>query len=228
MSKKNDKRPSCDKKGTIFIDLDGTLFDTFKACDKKIIKDIFKGNSLVMLLDNLLWKINSLDFLPNSMWILKLRLLIYSIISFSSYNRMLNEYGYKYKEAVISAVENMFEITELGEFCKEYDIVIVTNNSFSVSIGLEKYFDNIMFCKNSKVRYESIKDYLNGGKAEYMVGNNYMDDIRIAKKLGIKSIYVGKNPVKCYFKADISIPNFVSALANIRYDEVCKNNEYII
>ena len=75
--------------GKVFVDIDGTI-NTFKTVDCRIIAELFGHHRQVLFCDRILWKINDLDLISNSMHIFKLRILIYSILSFSSFLENMN------------------------------------------------------------------------------------------------------------------------------------------
>lgn len=209
-----------EKRELVFVDIDGTLYDTFKSDDNRSIDIIFRGNVLVKALDRLLWTINSMDVISNSMWILKLRLFIYSFLSFTSYKWAYKAYSACYKLGLKSKIAYILcQTEEFNLLCKQYDVVLVTNNEMSNDI-LKDFFTNFIYAKNSLDRKKKIKKMCQKRKVFAVIGNNYMDDIKIAKKIGAKlSIYVGSSKLSKRFKASISVNNFGSAILNARFKE---------
>ena len=67
----------------VISDFDGTLYN-FKKIDNKIIQDIFSDHKAVLVIDKILWKINALGIFGNSMIGLKLRFLVYSLLTFEN------------------------------------------------------------------------------------------------------------------------------------------------
>lgn len=190
---------------SIVFDIDGCLFD-FKKFDNQFISKNFKRNRLILVLDKLLWKVNGLDFIKNTEHLLKIRFMIYCFISIKSYKYIINKYKLEYQESlkndlICNAKKVIVWLKRLN-----YNSILITNNSASKKIAEDVldcfcYIPN-NFAKNKKQLYLVLKDNYD---IQYIVGNNYMDDLKVAKKLGIKSIYMGNSVLKNFFKIDYTI-----------------------
>ena len=184
-------------KQTVFIDVDGTYYDSFKEDDKRIVRIIFKNNRIVKFLDDIAWIINSLDIFSNSFKILKLRFLIYSILSGKKYNNVIQSYENLY---TIALDNNIKEKKELLIKLKEmYDVKFISSNPYVYKHMNEKEKFSCIYTKNTKQRYKKLNYYKKINNVAFLVGNNYTDDIKIAKKIGIKSFYIGQSKVFKYF-----------------------------
>lgn len=175
-----------ENRGLILVDIDGTI-NLFRVTDHRIIKEIFGKYRCVMFCDRLLWKINELDFISNSMCIFKLRILFYSILSFTSYKKNLIQYEKLYLENNLNEVNKNYilhlnRLDELG-----YEIHLVTHNEFI------KAFKHLFPVKILKNKQGYIRKYNRNKKISYMIGNNYTDDLKTSIKLGIKTIYIGES-----------------------------------
>lgn len=192
-----------DKKRTILFDIDGTIYDDFAKDDHMIITKLFGKNFVIMLIDKLLWLINSLGIITNTMRILRLRLAVYAMLSFKSVKKINNEYKYRYQNLL--KVSLFKKETLIESILKGYNVILVTNNLFAVDVVKSMNKFNIIYAKNLKNRRRQIiKNHLLE-KIYYVVGDNYTDDIYFAKKIGVKSIYVGNSILKNFFCADYNI-----------------------
>lgn len=168
-------------KNLVISDFDMTFFD-FKDVDNKIIKRIFKEHPFIQFIDKILWAINSLGIMGNSMGGLKLRLLMYSLCTgiktHISYNKIFSEYENIYKKIVYEEYKKrVWIIDKLDK--KGYSFVILTNNRFASELNLR----DIIYTKNKgKFLKETIP--------EYLLGDNYWDDYRNCPKC-TKYINVG-------------------------------------
>ncbi len=190
-----------DRKKLILIDLDGTLYN-FEKPDHQIIKEIFGRYKLVMLFDKFMWLINGLDIISNKFIIFKTRMLIYSLLSFSSYDDNMRKYVNRYHELILGPfVYNYYQ------YIRKYNegdvfVILATHDQFTTYF--QKYVDvKICVFKN---KYKDIPKLLNFNDIVAIVGNNFCDDImtayrvnRIYKKRGskkrVRSVYVGKSKV---------------------------------
>lgn len=175
-------------RGYILVDVDGTV-NTFHVVDHYIIRQMFENNKLVILCDKLLWHINALDIISNSMKILKLRILLYSILSFSSFRKNFNQYGKLYLKASVDELRENYEnyllrLEEMG-----YRVRLITHNEFTRVLAREF---PIRVLRNKPRYFYTIRDT---NDIAYMIGNNYIDDLRVPMKLGIPTIYIGKGKV---------------------------------
>ena len=160
------------KKKLILVDLDGTLYD-FKGPDNQIISAIFGRHKLVLLLDKALWFINGLDLISNAFYIFKLRIFIYSLLSFSSYKNNMNKYVEMYHRKI------------KGKFLYNYETYLKKLNTDKTAVvfvthdPITKYFKKfidvpIVVLKRKNVDIPVIfKEY----EIILLVGNNFSDDI---------------------------------------------------
>ena len=193
-------------KQTVFIDVDGTYYDSFKEDDKRIIRIIFKNNRIVKFLDDIAWIINSLDIFSNSFKILKLRFLIYSVLTGKKYNKVIQSYENLY---TVTLDNNIKEKKELLIKLKEmYDVKFISSNPYVYKHMNEKEKFSCIYTKNTKQRYKKLNYYKKINNVAFLVGNNYTDDIKIAKKIGIKSFYIGQSKVFKYFNKTKSFTSF--------------------
>lgn len=193
-----------DFKPSIIIDIDGTLYDKFSLDDRNIIFKLFGKNIFVRFLDKILWWINSLDIISNSMWMLKLRILIYCILSFKSYKNMSDEYMHRYQRLFTMYLQSKENI--LKRISRKYRIILVTNNLYALNVLYEDY--HILYAPNFLSRREQIKTLNAKENIRYIIGNNYTDDIYLAKKLKTKCIYVGNSALKKKINADYITSSF--------------------
>ena len=186
-------------KKTIVFDLDGTL-SNFEEIDHIIIDLIYGDSKFVMSLDKFLWKINRLEILKNSMWVLKFRLIIYSIFSKKRIKKCLNEYRLEYFMRTYNDLRQNYD-SYIYCLKEKYNVRVISNNIFAK--GLE-YNGMKVFCNTSKIRY--LRHLKKRNNIEYVVGNNLLDDILTGKLTSAKAIYLGKNPFVKFF----STKNFTS------------------
>lgn len=200
------------------IDIDGTINDFYKV-DSEIISKLYHNSKLVRLLDKLLWKINALDLITNRFIIFKLRILLYSIITGKNYRKSMVFYKQEYirvaKEYLNSFMNKEYQ--SLRE--RNIDVVLLTCDPFDAFCG-----QNVTVVQD-KFRY--VRDNI-AEKYDKLniIGNNYMDDIKIGLKLRdcldisseIKIFYVGNSPVvKRIVKGKnvIVYPNLEETIASI-------------
>ena len=168
-------------KNLIISDFDMTFFN-FKEVDNKIIKEIFENHKFVLFIDNLLWKVNSLGIIGNSMKGLKLRFFIYSLLTFFTgyikYDEIFSKYESMYKKLVMKKYKRKLWLIKQIEK-KGYKFVILTNNRFASELGIS----DIIYTKSKK-------KYLKKCRPKYLVGDNFWDDYRSLPK-GSKYINVG-------------------------------------
>lgn len=183
-------------KPMIIIDVDGTITN-FSEIDRKIIKKIFKDNLFVKILDRLLWNINSLDYVTNKFWIFKLRIFIYSLLSFSSFNINMEKYEREY----VKESQKQFDI-----YLKEYHTILKEKGLDILLLSHDRFAHSLDECVHSvrDKRSYVLKNIYGNYDIVYVVGNNYMDDIRLGLKLKKKRrklenakttnvVYIGKS-----------------------------------
>lgn len=198
---------------SIIIDIDGTLYDNFARDDKKIISRLFENSILVELLDKFLWCINSLDLFSNSMYILNLRLKLYSFLSLSNYTGVKESYKIRYR--MLLQLDLMSKTSVLKQLEKNYDIILVTNNLFAIKALYNNLNYEILYAPNAKSRHKQIKELCLTRSVAYVIGNNYTDDIVVSKENNIASVYVGKSIIKKFFKADNYVYSFSEILKTL-------------
>lgn len=183
----------------ICIDIDGTLID-FKRIDNAIINKIFSKSKFVMLLDEFLWKINDLDIVGYNRLIFYLRIVIYSLLSFSNITFVFNKYERMYyllaKEQINEEkIEAIKKLESLG-----YGICFVTRNMYAKHLIKHIGFKTIIVKDKRKFYFKSNDDIA------YIIGNNYSDDIFSSYLFNFKNkikgkgnyakgIYIGKSKI---------------------------------
>lgn len=196
------------KKRLLVFDFDGTFFENFFEIDRKIINEVFK-NKLVLFVDNVARKVNSLGIVKNTTRVFKLRILTYAILSFKSYFKVKEAYRKMYvKEATNAVLKLQADLDakypnkfyhkafqnerENGSDEKKIGYIIISNNEFSSSIKAEYQ----ILVEHSKLNLlKEIKTKFN----DYdicMIGDSILDDIIPAKILGISFIHITKNVSK--------------------------------
>lgn len=165
----------------IISDFDMTFFN-FKEIDNKIINKIFIGHKFILKLDALLWRINNLGIIGNSMGGLKLRFLVYSMLTFFTchikYGYMFKEYEKMYKSLALKKYKSKTWL--INKIHKNgYKFSILTNNKFASELGIS----DITYTKSKR---KFLKEY----PPEYLIGDNFWDDYRNTPK-GTKYVNVG-------------------------------------
>lgn len=180
------------KKKTIVFDLDGTL-SNFEKIDNTIIDLIFSDSKTVMLLDKFLWSINRLEIFKNSMWLLKFRIIVYSILAKKKIKECIDKYRLEYFIRTYHYIKDNYE--KYVVFLKtKYNVKIISNNIFAK--GLE-YKGVKVYCNTSKLKH--FRHLKKRNNIEYVIGNNLIDDIITGKLASAKAIYLGKNKFVKFF-----------------------------
>ncbi len=177
------------------IDIDGTITDFYKV-DSEIISKLYGKSRLVRLLDKLLWKINSLDLITNRFIIFKLRILLYSLLTGKKYRKSMAFYKREYIRVAKEYLHSFMNIEYNCLKSKGIDVILLTCDPFDA------------FCGESVTVVQDKFRYVRDNVAEKydvlnIIGNNYMDDIRIGLKLRdasdiscvIEIFYVGNSSV---------------------------------
>lgn len=164
------------KRELIIVDLDGTLCE-FENVDHKIINHIFKESKAVLLLDKLLWRINRLDLISNSYAIFKVRIAVYSMMSFSDY--VINMKTYKemyYKFLKDVCVSNYYKYLHSFNNSK-VEVLLLTHDSLAREFLKDV---NLIVTRNKNSYIPSLLKYYD---IKAIVGNNFCDDILSAYKV---------------------------------------------
>jgi len=164
------------KRELIIVDLDGTLCE-FENVDHKIINDIFKESEAVLLLDKLLWRINRLDLISNTYAIFKVRIAVYSMMSFSDY--VINMKTYKemyYKFLKDVCVSNYYKYLHSFNNSK-VEVLLLTHDSLAREFLKDV---NLIVTRNKNSYIPSLLKYYD---IKAIVGNNFCDDILSAYKV---------------------------------------------
>ena len=164
------------KRELIIVDLDGTLCE-FENGDHKIINDIFKESEAVLLLDKLLWRINRLDLISNTYAIFKVRIAVYSMMSFSDY--VINMKTYKemyYKFLKDVCVSNYYKYLHSFNNSK-VEVLLLTHDSLAREFLKDV---NLIVTRNKNSYIPSLLKYYD---IKAIVGNNFCDDILSAYKV---------------------------------------------
>lgn len=201
-------------KKSIIIDVDGTLYDKFSHDDKKIIEAIFKNNFFIKIVDKLLWSINSLDYISNSMGMLKFRLMLYSILSLKSYYKVSLAYKHRYQRLLtLHLYTKALTLKRLSEM---YEVILVTNNVYALNELYHNY--HVLYAPNVLNRREQILTLHEDSSISYIIGNNFTDDIFLAKRHKIACIYVGNSILKNKYKANYNVLSFDEVIKIIKED----------
>ena len=204
------------RKSLIIVDIDGTIID-FKEIDNKIIKEIYGKFRLVLFIDKILWKINSLDLISNNILTLNLRIIFYSLISFIDPIKALKSYNCKYKK-LAKAQLNSYLIDNINYLKTLVDEVIFTTNNFHAYCLRETLKAKIII-KNKK---RCIQNLFNV-QVKYIIGNNFADDILPAKKLNKKYTLLKRNKAVIVYIGNSYIVKKVSNISS--YDNF---NEFVL
>ncbi len=160
------------------FDIDGTITDFYKI-DRDIILKMYGKNKIISVLDNILWKINSLDIVTNRFLVFKIRMLFYSLVNGTSYKEDMEIYKSEY----VYKAKKYFD-----DFMKK-EYISLKENSLSVRLltcdPFDGFFDEGVTIVQSKRRYVLDNVYGKYDKV-YIIGNNYMDDIKVGLNLRSK------------------------------------------
>lgn len=197
----------------IVFDLDGTL-NSFKEMDHEIIQEIFSKHGklpfLVKWMDAIMWFINDLEMMGNTMPKLMFRFQILSFISGLMKEDIFRRYKRLYRK------KNARYLQKREDFLKQILVkgfipLIVSNNG--LSSGMQVAGDNIITVVKKEKELEYLKERY---QIQYLVGNNYCDDIKNARKIGAIPIYVGGSPiVKCLMKKNEKIISHIEQIFEI-------------
>ncbi len=188
-------------KNLAIIDIDGTITDFYKV-DREIISELYGNNKVIKLLDKILWKINSMDIITNRFFIFKLRIMLYSFLNKSSFDKDFETY----KEKYIAYAKHYFKTFMKNEYVtikeKGLKVLLLTCDPF------DGFCDNRVTVVQNKIGYV-LDNVLGKYDKIYVIGNNYMDDIKIGLRLrkkikesgSVSVFYIGNSSVlKRYLK----------------------------
>lgn len=206
----------------IYIDIDGTLID-FKKVDNAIIKKIFSKNSIIMLLDNILWKINDLDLIGYSRCIFYLRMFIYSLIGFVNINFVLTKYERMYyllaKEQITKdKIKKVEMLKNLG-----YDVCFITRNMYAKHLIKHIGFKTIVVKNKRKYYLKNISNIA------YIIGNNFSDDIVSGYIVNFKNNIIGNNEyVTGIYIGKSKIVERIMSLFTLSFEDLDSCIEYFL
>lgn len=184
-------------KKACIMDIDGTLFLDFKKVYLDIMKSIFGKSKIVMRLNALLYKINDLDVISNTMFIFKSVILLYSILSFSNYFENIESYKKQYvAKAKNEVIKNYNEIIRPMERL-EFEVFLISHNTYTHNFK-EFIPINVITPKNKR---KYVPKNMSSYNIVYMIGNNYFDDILTSFLLNKKY----RHQKKDYFSVPIYI-----------------------
>ncbi|MEG2348176.1 MAG: HAD family hydrolase [Clostridia bacterium] len=185
------------KQSVIIIDLDGTLCE-FEKKDKEIIALIFDSSKIVMALDKILRKINNLDIIKTSNGILKARLRLYSmLVGRFDFVDVYEDYHNEYRRDTKQQLKKVYEKDILRLKEKGYEIIILSNNSFSKDLVMKENIDAkfiLVVTTNKSNAILQLKRMLNIN-IKYIIGNNISEDIIPSNKQNVNSLYIGKSKI---------------------------------
>lgn len=162
-------------KPLIIIDVDGTITD-FKQIDHEIISLMYEKNKFVIALDKLLWRINGLDYFTNKFWIFKFRIFLYSILSLSNYKFNMIKYQKNYVAKTRQDFNKYFDVLHPKIEKMGYETLLLSHDRFAGNVS------NKIICVRDKKRYV-LDNVYSSYDVIYVIGNNYMDDIKLGLKL---------------------------------------------
>lgn len=195
--------------GFCIIDIDGTLFEEFKLVFNQIISEMFGKNRCIKVINRFFNIVNDLDFISNSMFMFKAVMVVYSIFSGQNYYNCLRIYEEKYCKLSKKYVEKAYNsyvvpIQEMG-----YSVLFITHDIYALKFNI--LGSRILVYTKKR---EDIPQELSKLDIDYIIGNNYMDDILAGKRLNVeyaaegmdqaKIVYVGKSKlVKRLVSSDV-------------------------
>lgn len=162
-------------KPLVIIDVDGTITD-FNRIDHEIIFSMYKKNKFVLAFDKILWKINGLDYITNKMWVFKFRIFLYSILSLSSYRLNMIKYQKSYVAKTKQDFNKYFDMLHPIIINKGYELLLISHDRFAGCVD-----ENIVPVRDKKSYV--INNIYSNYDVIYVVGNNYMDDIKLGLEL---------------------------------------------
>lgn len=160
-------------KKILIMDIDGTLLEDFKSIYSQIINSLFGKSKAVMRLNLLLYKINDLDIISNSMFIFKSVIFFYSLISFTNFSKNLKQYEKLYVEkSKDEIIRNYNEVVVVLERLG-YEVILISHSIYTNNF--KKYIPTKIITPRNKMKY--IPKNMSNLNIAYMVGNNFFDDI---------------------------------------------------
>jgi hypothetical protein len=201
-------------KSLVIIDNDGTVNSDFLRDDSRIMSKIFESKPFISQIDKFLCHINSLDFFKNDIQIFDLRCKIYSKLSSKELDSIKHEYGKRYQNLLRVSLPDKEKI--LNEISKKYTIILVTSNPYAVDTLKEMLKYEVIFAPDFVSRKNQIIEKVKYHTTSYIIGNNYKDDIILARHLNIPSIYVGSSALKGFFKANFNVKSLNDVVSILR------------
>lgn len=196
-------------KALAVIDIDGTITD-FRKLDGQIIFELYGTNKVVMLLDKMLWKINALDLITNRFIIFKARILLYSLFARKKYRECMALYKSEYTRQVKEYFNSFMneEYNYLND--RGVDVIFLTCDPFDSFCG-----EDVIVIQNKfkYLQYNVVEKY----DSIYIIGNNYMDDIKSGLKL--RRLSEVPSNIKIYYVGNSSL---ISRLKKSRDIMVCR------
>ena len=197
------------------IDIDGTITDFYKV-DSEIISKLYGHNRIIKMIDKLLWKINSLDVITNRFLIFQLRMRLYSLLNSSKYGEDVEMYREEYVEKAKQYFHSFMDNEYLVLKEKGIEILLLTCDPF------DGFCEEAVTVVQDKCRY--VLDNVPSRYDEvYVIGNNYMDDIRVGLKLRMKMRHNGKTRI--FYVGSSSA---VIKLVKDKEVLICKNLKQVI
>lgn len=185
---------------TLIVDLDGTIIN-FEKIDNIIIEQLFPNNKFIVLIDDILWKINKLDLIGNGYAALKLRLWFYSLISKKNFKDAKASYGEMYAKLAKIEFDSIYSSVFRDIINSGYKIVVATKNVYAKDIlnktnalGIPTADDNVKLMvlrRNKKHQFKKLIAQNDGWVC--VIGNNFADDILNSCRIGAPFIYIGQS-----------------------------------
>lgn len=204
------------ERGFCIIDIDGTLFEEFKLVFNKIISEMFGTNWFVRIINKFFNLVNDLDIISNSMFMFRLVMAIYSLLSGQNYYVCLDYYEKRYYELSKAYIEKEYNdyivpLQEMG-----YNVLFISHNIYTCKFDILGS-RVIIYTK----KRQDLPEQLSKIDVKFIIGNNYMDDILAGKRLNVeyslmdmplaKIVYVGKSKL-----VKTLVPSDVQCLKNMK------------
>lgn len=169
------------------IDIDGTLLQSFKKIYCNIVEDIYRESRSAIKFNRFLYKINDFDFISNSMGIFLFSMFLTTCVAYWSPNHIRKK-EIKLRQVFqdnISRYRAAYVAQAKQEVVSHYEMYIRPLEKMGYTIELishNLYTQEFAYClpiqiqtPRNKKRY--IPHKMSHLHVEYMIGNNYSDDI---------------------------------------------------